>query len=136
MSARMAFTFYDLVEQDDHRISVREFNSAMSALRRRPKETPAKCQQTTPFEIISVDVNGNFSTFSPELLGLRSLKYGDFTFGNVEADSFESPRDSEKFQAVKRDHRQGHSALPRDVRLLRLLRRRRAGEQIFRERAV
>ena len=95
--------FYDLVEQDDFRISVREFNSSISALGWRPKEGSAKYQQTTPFEIISVDVNGNFSTFSPELLGLRSVKYGDFTFGNVEADSFEDSRNSEKFQAVKRD---------------------------------
>jgi uncharacterized protein len=99
--------FYDLVEQDGHRISVREFNSAMSALMWRGKERLTKCQQINPFEIISVDVQGNFSTFSPELLGLPSSKYGDFVFGSVETDAFETARASEKFQAVQSDIRRG-----------------------------
>ena len=50
----------------------------------------AQAQQTTPFAIISVDCRGNFSTFSPELLGLASEDYGDFTLGNVMTDSFDS----------------------------------------------
>lgn len=99
--------FYELVEQDGHRISVREFNSAMSALMWRGNECLAKRQQINPFEIISVDVQGNFSTFSPELLGLPSSKYGDFVFGNVKTDAFETAKASEKFQAVHRDIRRG-----------------------------
>jgi uncharacterized protein len=104
---RFMSRFYDLVEQNGHRISVREFNSAMSALLWRCKERLAKCQQINPFEIISVDVRGNFSTFSPELLGLTSLEYGDFVFGNVETEALESARECEKFQAVHRDIQRG-----------------------------
>jgi uncharacterized protein len=40
-----------------------------------------------PFTVISVDWKGNFSTFSPELLGSASVKYGDFILGNVTTDS-------------------------------------------------
>jgi uncharacterized protein len=36
-----------------------------------------------PLEILSVDHAGNFSTFSPELIGQDCPEYGDFVFGNV-----------------------------------------------------
>ncbi len=42
-------------------------------------------------------------TFSPELLGLTSEDYGDFTFGNVVTDSFDSIISKPKFVAVARD---------------------------------
>ena len=34
-------------------------------------------------KILSVDVKGNFSTFSPELLGTVDTQYGSFSFGNL-----------------------------------------------------
>jgi len=42
--------------------------------------------QVMPLALISVAWNGDFSTFSPELLGQRSAEFGDFVLGNV-ADS-------------------------------------------------
>ena len=63
----------------------------------------AQAQQTTPFAIISVDCHGNFSTFSPEMLGLSSPEYGDFVFGNVMRDSFDSILSQPRFIAVARD---------------------------------
>jgi uncharacterized protein len=46
--------------------------------------------QVLPLEILSVDHAGNFSTFSPELLGQRRAAYNDFVFGNVLEDPVES----------------------------------------------
>ncbi len=39
--------------------------------------------EANPLAMISVDCNGGFSTFSPELLGQVTEKYGSFQFGNV-----------------------------------------------------
>ena len=50
--------------------------------------------QTLPFALISVAHNGDFSSFSPELLGQASTEYSNFVLGNVEKDGyFESARD-------------------------------------------
>jgi len=46
--------------------------------------------QTDPFGIISVDCDGNLSTFSPELLGLEHKAYDALSFGNVLHDDFEA----------------------------------------------
>jgi len=39
--------------------------------------------QTTPFNTMTIDYRGNFSTFSPELIGFRSSRYPSFILGNV-----------------------------------------------------
>lgn len=95
--------FYDLVERSSEPFLVREFQSATSAIMSGGLMENAQPQQTTPFAIISVDCNGNFSTFSPEMLGLSSPEYGDFAFGNVMRDSFDSILSQPKFVAVARD---------------------------------
>jgi uncharacterized protein len=63
--------------------------------------------QTTPFSIISVDTNGNFSSFSPELLGMKSGEYDDFCFGNMMKDELLSISKSEKFNRVLQDIEKG-----------------------------
>jgi uncharacterized protein len=42
--------------------------------------------EATPLDIVSVDFEGNFSTFSPELLGVNVGRFGAFRFGNVFTD--------------------------------------------------
>ena len=95
--------FYDFAEQFSEPFYVREFQSATSAIMSGGVMENAHTHQTTPCGIISVDCRGNFSTFSPELLGLSSPDYGDFAFGNVMTDSFDSMLSKPKFQAVARD---------------------------------
>jgi uncharacterized protein len=95
--------FYDLVERSSEPFLVREFQSATSAIVSGGLKDNAQRQETTPFAIISVDCRGNFSTFSPELLGLTSPEYGDFAFGNVMTDSFDSILSRPKFRAVAHD---------------------------------
>jgi uncharacterized protein len=71
------------------RLRIREFEQARDALlcglpvfafgERRYVEN----EQVRPFEIVSVDWEGNFSTFSPELLGQRHPRFDGFALGNV-----------------------------------------------------
>ncbi|MCZ6513562.1 MAG: GRRM system radical SAM/SPASM domain protein [Nitrospinae bacterium] len=68
-------------------LTIREFTTAFAAIAR-PNDMPGRNQQTVPFRILSIDVEGNISTFSPELLGARSETYGNFLFGNVHERSF------------------------------------------------
>jgi uncharacterized protein len=57
-------------------------------------------QMTTPLKIITLDTDGNFTTFSPELIGMKDERYLDFTLGNVYKNSFRSILDSEKFNLI------------------------------------
>jgi uncharacterized protein len=95
--------FYHLVESSSEQFAVREFQSATGAIMSGGFTADTQMQQTTPFAIISIDCRGNFSTFSPELLGLTSPEYGDFAFGNVMTDSFDSILSKPKFTAVASD---------------------------------
>lgn len=95
--------FFDLVESSGNGISVREFDFAFAAMAHAGKGPCRGAQQTTPFGIVSVDCRGNFSTFSPELLGLADPRFGSFAFGNVMTDPFESALGRPGFQAVARE---------------------------------
>jgi uncharacterized protein len=44
---------------------------------------PVRNEQTEPLCLLSVDADGNLSSFSPELLGWRAPAYDDFLLGNV-----------------------------------------------------
>ena len=96
--------FHDLVKGAGEPYRVREFDSAAAAVMQinKPGEYRGP-QQTTPFKIISVDCHGNFSTFSPELLGIPNEAYGKFIFGNVMADSFEAALLAPNFETVARE---------------------------------
>jgi uncharacterized protein len=48
-----------------------------------PTGTSIPNQQVEPLAIVVVDVEGNLSTFSPELIGTPSPEYGDFRFVNL-----------------------------------------------------
>jgi uncharacterized protein len=68
-------------------LTVREFEGAVAAIlgdgvAGRPEALHGN-PQTVPFRLTAVDVDGNLSTFSPELLDLRHPHYGDFRLGNV-----------------------------------------------------
>jgi len=61
---------------------IREIASALATLAAPPHELQANIQ-TTPLAILSIDRDGNMSTFSPELLGSTGSAFGGFHFGNV-----------------------------------------------------
>ncbi len=74
-------------------VRIREFEHAFQALARTEemdREVMDHNDQSLPFGIVSIDWQGNISTFSPELLGAKSLKYGDFFWGNTMTGSLRS----------------------------------------------
>jgi uncharacterized protein len=53
--------------------------------------------QVMPLALLTVGHNGNFSTFSPELLGQRSALFGDFVLGNVMHTSYKQAMHGDNF---------------------------------------
>ena len=72
----------------DPPMEVRELEFALSAISHRI-DPAMRTQECRPFAILNVDVDGNFSTYSPELLGLSSPRHGSFSFGNVPFNPYE-----------------------------------------------
>ena len=77
---------YERQKRSGGAMRIREFDRAYQAIAGELSSPSTRAEgndQTLPFGIVSVDCDGSFSTFSPELLGIKSLAYGDFSFGNV-----------------------------------------------------
>jgi uncharacterized protein len=92
--------FLDLALSADPPLRVREFDwSAAAALSKRLGRGD-RVQENKPFAIVNVGCDGAFSTYSPELLGLSSLRHGDFALGHVATDSLESILSSRRFLAL------------------------------------
>ncbi len=60
-------------------------------------------QCNIPFYIMSFDYQGNFSTFSPELLTIEDSEYGSFVLGNIYKDQFSDVLNSNQFKTIYRD---------------------------------
>lgn len=93
---------YDLHQSHGEAISIREFDQIerlifKGSLKGKPS------QQTMPYRILSVDTNGSFSTFSPELLSMKTGDGGDFLMGNVHQDDLNEALASHKFEQMYSD---------------------------------
>jgi len=99
--------FWELVEQDDHRIRVREFDDGEGRIL---DLKPRRNSQTEPFVNLTVGASGDFSTFSPELLGTSFPRYPSFTLGNVHDGGFKRAVNSPRFQQLWGDIRRGVEA--------------------------
>jgi uncharacterized protein len=104
---RFLSRFYDLVERSGTPMQIREFEGARSALLTTANTRRTTDQQTKPLAIVSVDCEGNFSTFSPELLGLTSKHYGNFALGNLMRDSLKDAAQSPRLQQMWDDIQAG-----------------------------
>ena len=56
--------------------------------------------QTLPFALVTVAHNGDFSSFSPELLGQPSAEFANFILGNVSTDGYFDSARSERFERL------------------------------------
>jgi uncharacterized protein len=65
---------------------VREIDQAMPKVFR-PEGLSFPNIQALPLAMLNVDSHGNVSSFSPELLGMKDARYGDFLLGNILRDS-------------------------------------------------
>jgi uncharacterized protein len=88
---------------DGGRLRIRELANAARLIADRPPvyrwhgRTWPDNAQVVPFALITVAWNGDFCTFSPELLGQPSREFGDFVLGNVEREGFVAAARSERF---------------------------------------
>jgi uncharacterized protein len=100
---------YQLQKQADGLVSIREFDRAYQAIGQSDDlcERSSHNDQTEPFAIISVAHDGSLSTFSPELLGMKSPEYGGFYFGNVMTQELSQMRAGDKFRNVLNDIQTG-----------------------------
>jgi len=94
---------YNLYVRDDRSLRIREFQQIENFILRSNVFKNRLGQQTTPYRIVSVDLHGNYSTLSPELLSMKSIHYGDFIFGNVFNLSFADALKTEKFNRLYND---------------------------------
>ncbi|HEY0704107.1 MAG TPA: cyclophane-forming radical SAM/SPASM peptide maturase GrrM/OscB [Candidatus Acidoferrales bacterium] len=69
----------------------------------RPEGTEVDNAQVEPFGMVNIDCHGNVSSFSPELLGYKNVKYDNFTVGNVHRHSMAEMFESPAMQAMARD---------------------------------
>jgi uncharacterized protein len=103
---------FELYNASDRHMGIREFDNCIDAILRNP-ETPditklmAETHQNKPMSIISVDYQGNFSTFSPELIGQQSKDYNNFIFGNIQQTGFSHPTEEYLLQLATNDIQAG-----------------------------
>jgi uncharacterized protein len=92
---------------------IREIDSMLPRILR-PEEAMMGNEQVVPFAMLNVACNGDVSSFSPELLGLKNERYGDFIIGNVHTHTLEQMRTSVSMQHMAHDIERG-VALCRDT---------------------
>jgi uncharacterized protein len=97
--------FWDLVAQTDGAFKLREFEAICSLIYDGDRMNRTEMNQ--PFAILSIDCQGNFSTFDPELLSVKTERYGNFVLGNVLHNSLESVCYQEKFQTIYQEMQAG-----------------------------
>ena len=85
---------------------IREIDHAIQQVLR-PRDAITANQLIEPFAVTSMDVAGNISTFSPELLGLKSEKYGDYLLGNINTDRLVDLPVRKNLANMQRDIRAG-----------------------------
>jgi uncharacterized protein len=95
--------FLDLALSAQPPIVVREFETSVGAIRGVRYEPGARTQENKPWAIVNVDCDGNFSTYSPELLGIPAKQYGSFTLGNVAHDRLEDVCRTERYLTQEAD---------------------------------
>jgi uncharacterized protein len=92
-------------------VRVREFDFALQRIlgKRAAAEEDFvfENEQVRPFGILNIDWQGNFSTFSPEMLGLATEKYGIFTFGSFLNGGLEASLSNPAFLKVLEDTHAG-----------------------------
>jgi uncharacterized protein len=104
-------TIFRLQKSDGGRMRIREFDAALGKIQSRKSlrhfDFPHFNEQVRPFGILNVDCDGNYSTYSPELLGMNLSPYGIFSFGNILTDDFVDAVESPKFRSVFADLQTG-----------------------------
>lgn len=103
---------FDRNKADGFPLHIREFENAReNILSPQSNQAPDGRYynlEVDPLAMLNVDCFGNFSTFSPELLGQATDTYDSFTFGNVAKQGPFEATTSETFQQVLADIENGN----------------------------
>jgi uncharacterized protein len=94
--------FWRLARQSGRFSYIREIDGMLPRILR-PQEAVMGNEQVAGFGMLNVACNGDVSSFSPELLGLKDERYGDFIIGNVHRHSLDEMRTSDVMQRMTRD---------------------------------
>lgn len=92
-------TFYDLLETDPV-FEQRELKKYTHSILFKKEIGNGLVQ---PLNTITIDKEGNFTPFSPELLSTNDRYYDNFKIGNIKTDSFLKLNESEKFNLIFSD---------------------------------
>lgn len=98
---------WDRVVEAGGALRIREFEDLYAFIASRSRVDHSDLNR--PMAIVSVDHQGNFSTFDPELLSVET-SYGRFNLGNVRHDSLASACQHPRFQRMWDDMRAGIEA--------------------------
>ena len=98
--------FWQCVKTSDKKFYVREFAFILDAILYQSPDI-GKSLTNQPMGILTFDSEGNFSSYSPELLTIKDTKYENFILGNVFENSFDEVLRSEKFERISRDIQAG-----------------------------
>ena len=104
---RFFHRFLDLACSADPPLLVREFETSTAALLGERFGPGSRTQENRPWAIVNVDCEGNFSTYSPELLGICSPGHGSFALGNVARDRLQDVIPSEHFRLLEEEIARG-----------------------------
>ena len=94
--------FWRLARQSGRFSYIREIDGMLPRILR-PQEAVMGNEQVAGFGMLNVACNGDVSSFSPELLGLKDERYGDFIIGNVHRHSLDDMRASDVMQRMTHD---------------------------------
>ena len=105
-------------------VRIREFDFALHRIfcdrEAASQEFIYENEQVRPFGILNVDWQGNFSTFSPEMLGLPTKEYGTFAFGSFRDGGLETALSNRQFLAALNDTRAGVEKCRKECRFFQL----------------
>ena len=97
--------FWRLSERDGYPVILREFDQVIGLIQ--GEQRMSQNELNRPFSILSVDSQGNFSTFDPELLSVASDLYGTFNLGNLRDLSLVESTRTEQFRRLLSDMSRG-----------------------------
>jgi len=100
---RFLSRFLHLSRSADPPMQVREFVAASAVILGERWGEGSRTQENKPWAIVNVDCDGNFGTYSPELLGIPGKRYESFVLGNVTRDGLDSVIASERFRRIETD---------------------------------
>jgi uncharacterized protein len=97
-------TFWNMNTETNNVFYIREFAEVLEKIMT-PQESGNSLVE--PFMHLNVDWRGNYSTFSPELLGHKNEYYGDFIIGNFHKNRLVESLESASFKRMSSDVAEG-----------------------------